>query len=487
MSDLLSIGVSGLNVSKKALETTGHNLANANTEGYSRQRVSQTTNTPISKGGLIHGSGARIVNINRVHDTFVEKRLNSTISEHEFFKERSLQLEQVENIFNEIDNEGLNKILNRFYNSFRELANQPENETIRSVVRDNASLVVKDFHRIRETVDNIARNIDKKIEMDVVGINQITEHVSILNKKINEMEVVGAETGDLRDQRDLAIRNLSAFFEINTYTDNRGNYNVAAKGLGSLVSGGSSQRLAVMARNKDDSTNNMAGSIEIVFEDRPQSAVTSRFVNGTFASQLKMRNDDIRQVQDDVDQLAFSFIQTTNAVHRKGFVNRQIAMDQEGNPVTSDKRGPTTGIDFFAVPLQAEGASLAIDLSEDIKNDLTNIATSIAPNSPGDNRIAIGISKLQHEKLLDEGNSTIEEKFLQTVGNVGVKSGKARLDSEQSEGILAQTKSIRERLSGVSVDEETSNMVRYQQAYDASAKVIKSADEMFKTVLGLVS
>ena len=115
MSDLLSIGVSGLNVSKKALETTGHNLANANTEGYSRQRVSQTTNTPISKGGLIHGSGARIVNINRVHDTFVEKRLNSTISEHEFFKERSLQLEQVENIFNEIDNEGLNKILNRFY------------------------------------------------------------------------------------------------------------------------------------------------------------------------------------------------------------------------------------------------------------------------------------------------------------------------------------------------------------------------------------
>lgn len=242
-----------------------------------------------------------------------------------------------------------------------------------------------------------------------------------------------------------------------------------------------------MARNKDDSTNNMAGSIEIVFADRPQSAVTGKFVNGTFASQLKMRNDDIRQVQDDVDQLAFSFIQTTNAVHRKGYVNRQIPLDQEGNPVANDKRGPTTGIDFFAVPLQAEGAALAIDLSEDIKNDLTNIATSIAPNSPGDNRIAIGISKLQHEKLLDEGNTTIEEKFLQTVGNVGVKSGKARLDSEQSEGILAQTKSIRERLSGVSVDEETSNMVRYQQAYDASAKVIKSADEMFKTVLGLVS
>ncbi|MCK5882522.1 MAG: hypothetical protein KAG61_02445, partial [Bacteriovoracaceae bacterium] len=149
MSDLLSIGVSGLNVSKKALETTGHNMANANTEGYSRQKVVQTSNTPISKGGLVHGTGARIVNINRVHDEFIEKRLNASISEHEYFQERSLQLEQVENIFNEIDNEGLNKILNRFYNSFRDLANQPENETIRSVVRDNASLVTKDFRRIR--------------------------------------------------------------------------------------------------------------------------------------------------------------------------------------------------------------------------------------------------------------------------------------------------------------------------------------------------
>lgn len=487
MSDLLSIGISGLNVSKKALETTGHNLANANTEGYSRQRVTQTTNTPISKGGLIHGAGARIVNINRVHDPFVEKRLNSTISEHEFFKERSLQLEQVENIFNEIDNEGLNKILNRFYNSFRELANQPENETIRSVVRDNAALVVKDFHRIRETVDNIARNIDKKIDMDVVGINQITEHIAQLNKKISSMEVVGAETGDLRDQRDLEVRNLSAFFEVNTYVDDRGNYNVAAKGLGSLVSGGVSQNLAVMAQNKTDSSNNMAGSIEIVFENRPNAPVTQKFVNGTFASQLKVRNEDLRTLQDDIDNLAYSFIKTTNAVHSKGYVSRQIPLDEQGKPLSSDKKGQTTGIDFFTEPLSAEGAALAIDLSDAIKADLSNIATSLEPNSPGDNRIAIGISKLQHEKLLDDGSSTIEEKFLQTVGNVGVKAGKANLDTEQSEGILAQTKAIRERLSGVSIDEETSNMVRYQQAYDASAKVIKSADEMFKTVLGLVS
>ncbi len=486
MADLLSIGVSGLNVSKKSLETTGHNLANANTEGYSRQRVVQTSNTPISKGGLIHGTGARIVNVNRVHDEFIEKRLNASISEHEYFQERSLQLEQVENIFNEIDNEGLNKILNRFYNSFRDLANQPENETIRSVVRDNAALVVKDFHRIRNTVDSIARNVDQKLLMDVEGINQTVEHLSTLNKKIASLEVVNAETGDLRDQRDLAIRDLSKFFKIHTYVDERGNYNISARGVGTLVSGGEYQKLAVLTNPKEDSGNNMAGSVEVVFQNRPNNPITNKFVDGTFTSLLKVRNEDIQRLQSGIDDLAYEFMKTTNAVHRRGFVSRTIEIDENGKPAMMDKKGPTTGLDFFKDPIQRDGAALMIDLSDSVKDDLSNIVTSLEPNSPGDNRVAIGISKLQHEKILDDGSTTIEEKFLSMVGEVGMKAGKASLDSEQSDGILAQTKALRERLSGVSIDEETANMVRYQQAYDASAKVIKSADEMFRTVLGLL-
>jgi len=110
----------------------------------------------------------------------------------------------------------------------------------------------------------------------------------------------------------------------------------------------------------------------------------------------------------------------------------------------------------------------------------------LEPNAPGDNRVAVAISKLQHEKLLDEGTSTLEEKYLQSIAHVGLETGKARLDTEQSEGILAQTRSLKERISGVSIDEETANMVRYQHAYDASAKVLKTADDMFKTVLGIM-
>ena len=167
MADILNIGKSGLMASKKSLETTGHNIANSNTEGYSRQRVMQTTNPPVVKYGNIEGTGTRIRSIERVHDENIERRLNKTITDNSQYKETAEQLGQVENIFNEIDNDGLNKVLNKFYNSFRELANQPENETIRSIVRDQASLVVKDFKRINDTLEQLSVGIDNRINAQI--------------------------------------------------------------------------------------------------------------------------------------------------------------------------------------------------------------------------------------------------------------------------------------------------------------------------------
>ena len=486
MSDLLNIGITGLAVSKKSLETTGHNLANANTEGYSRQRVQQVTNTPVHKEGLIQGTGAQIKSVNRVHDQFLEDRLNGNISKHKFFGERSLQLAQVEDIFNEIDNEGLNQILNRFYNSFRELSSQPENETVRSVVRDNAKLVVKDFKRIRETLDGIAYNIDKSIAADIQDVNQLLENVAQLNKNIVALEATGDETGDLRDQRDLAIRNLSEYFDVTTYTDDKGYYIVAAKGVGTLVTGGQVQELTTGNKSKVQSSNNMPGSLEIFLKHRPNHPVTARFSGGKFSSMIEVRNNDLQQLQKNVDRIAFDVANSVNAIHRRGYVNRKVEMDSKGNPVSPDSKGPTTGINFFKVMSNEDNAASLIDLSDDVKADLSNVVTALDPNSPGDNRISLAISKLQHEKVMDGGTVTIEEKYLQTIGNIGLESGKARFDTEQAEGILAQTKSIKERLSGVSIDEETANMMRYQQAYSASARVMRTADEMFKTVLGIL-
>lgn len=485
MADLLSVGKSGLFASKKSLEVTGHNLANVNTEGFSRQRVVQSTSIPNSSGGLITGTGVRVNEITRINDPFLDKRFNLASSGSQYYETRSDHLNQIESIFNEIDNEGLNQIMNRFFNSFRELANQPENETIRSVVRDNANMVVKDFKRIRETLDMQANSIDKKISTSVDEINQILHHVADVNEKIQTVESNHGETGDLRDQRDLALKNLSEYFKIHTYEDEKKRFVISAQGIGTLVSGLNVQELAVASMNKDQSSNNMSGSAEVILRDRPAQRISENFQSGKLSSLIKVRNADLRKLQDDVDNIAFQFAQAVNAIHRQGYVNRPVELGADGKPLPIDKRGPTTGINFFADPISADGFANAIDLSDDVKSDLTNITTGLAPNSPGDNRVAIAISKLQHEKILGDGTTTLEEKFLQTIGNIGLETGKARLDAEQSRGILAQAKTMRERLVGVSIDEETANMVRYQHAYEASAKVMAAADEMFKTIISL--
>jgi flagellar hook-associated protein 1 len=485
LADLLNIGKTGLMASKKSLSTTGHNIANANTEGYSRQRVMQTAATPVVRQGMVEGTGTRIRSIERVHDDNIEKRLHKTLSEKTFHEQRASQMSQVEDIFNEIDSEGLNKMLNKFYNSFRELANQPENETIRSIVRDSAGLVTKDFKRISGTLDTLSTNIDRGIEQEVTDINQLLKNTSTLNKRIAYIEAMGDETGDLRDQRDSNIRELSKSFTLKTYLDNKNNFIVTAAGVGTLVTGADVQELSATGINKQDSSNNMAGSVEIYFKNRPNLPITTNFRGGKLSSLLQVRNHDITQLRERVDNIAYDFTESVNAVHRRGFTSRKVPVDQSGNPVQQDHAGPVTGINFFKKLNGAGGASAEISLSSAVKDDLSNIATALNVNSPGDNRIAVAVSKLQHERVMAGGTATLEEYFLQTIGRVGLEANKANLDSEQFTGILTQLQSIKERTSGVSVDEETANMVRYQHAYEASAKVMQTADEMFKTVLAL--
>lgn len=485
MSNLLNIGKTGLHASKKSLEVTGHNISNANTEGYSRQRVVQTTNIPISKDGLIAGTGVRVKSISRVHDQFVEKRLRDSTADHGYYTNRSESLSQVEEIFNEVDNDGLNKVLNKFYNAFRDLANQPENETVRSVVRDTASLVMKDFKRISDTLDSLSKNIDYKIERDIEEINQESQQIGTLNRKIRELEAVHEETGDLRDQRDLAIKNLSKKVKIHTYEDERGNYNVSSPGIGTLVTAAQYQTLKAHSFAQADSSNGIDGAMEVFYENRPGQKLTQNIGSGSLAGVIKVRNQDIKALRDNIDVIAYNFINSINAVHRNGFVNRKVEMDENGSPIPYDKKGQTTGLNFFKEPIGIKNAASQMSISEAVQSDLSNIATALSPNSPGDNRVAIAISKLQHERIMDEGTSTLEEYFLQTVGKVGLEAGKANLDAEQAEGLIVQANSLRERISGVSIDEETANMVRYQHAYEASAKVMQTANEMFDTVIGI--
>ena len=486
MSDLLNIGKSGLFASKRAMATTSHNIANANTDGFSRQEVRQETSFTLPEGNYVLGTGTQIQSIKRQHDELVEKKLNNSLTSNNFDKERNLQLSHVEEVFNEINSEGMNKVLNRFFNSMRELSNQPENETIRNVVKENAKIVVGDFHRIQSSLDDIRGNMNKKIALAVDDINGLTKTIAKLNKEINIEEVTDSTANDLRDQRDRAIRTLADYFPIQTHTDDEGQYVVSVEGLGSLVSGGLNQELKVGSTVKPGSNSADKGDIEVYFASRQSIHISDNLKGGTLGALLKTRNEEVVQLEKQIDELAHGLVHATNAIHRKGFANHPVPLDAQGNPVPNAAGRQVTGINFFKEPLDMKRAAEYIDLSDEIKEDVNNIATALEPNQPGDNRIALAISKLQHEKVLAGGTTTFEEQYLKSVGHIGLQAGKARINEEQSGGILAQAKSVKERLAGVSLDEEAANMIRYQNSYEASAKVMKAADEMFKAVLNLL-
>jgi len=486
LSNLLNIGLTGLKASKVSLKTTGHNLANVNTEGFSRQRLLQTTNNPVLKEGLVQGTGARTVNISRVHDENAEKNLRDATSKYNFHNERRFSLNRVEDIFNEVDRAGLNQILTKFFNSFRELAVQPENITVRSVVRDNAVMVVEDVHRIRQTLNEISSQIDKKTEALIEEVNQIMDQIAELNQKIQILEVSNQETGDYRDMRDIAVKRLAESFDLTTYRDNNGQFNVAIKNVGTIISGPKFQKLETSRVNRKESLNDTANSLSITFRERPEQNLTSKFRGGKLSSLMKTRNEDIVRLQNSMDEIAFNLVTTVNGLHERGYVNRDIPMREDGSLPDADQKGKTTGIKFFRNLESSQDAAMLIELNEDVLADLTNIVTALEPNSPGDNRVSIAISKIQHQKLFDQGTATLEEKYLQSIADIGLQTSKAIMDSEQAEGILNQQKTVRERISGVSIDEETANMVRYQHAYEASAKILNTADQMFHTVIGLL-
>ncbi|MEX1099073.1 MAG: flagellar hook-associated protein FlgK, partial [Bacteriovoracaceae bacterium] len=397
------------------------------------------------------------------------------------------QLSQVEEIFNEISSEGMNKVLNRFFNSVRELANQPENEVVRTMVRDNAGLVVKDFHRIDDSITAAKDGIDRKLQKGVDEINGAAEKIASLNKEIIRLENAGGETGDLRDQRDEATRLLSEYFTVKSYEDEKGQFVVNVAGAGSIVSGGAVNKLkAAKVMDNKGTDRDKEGKVDIFFEANRNLSVADNINKGKIAALVKTRNEDIHNLRQQLDEIAYGLAKSTNAVHRRGFANKSIATDQNGNLVDNGSQGKLTGINFFKEPASKDRAAEYIELSEDVKADLNNISTGLAPNAPGDNRVAIAISKLQHEKVLGKGDQTLEEGYLKSVGKIGLTTAKSKIDAEQSSGILAQAKSIKQRISGVSLDEETANLVKYQHSYDASARVIRAADEMFDSVMGMV-
>ncbi len=470
LPNVMNTGRSGMVAAKAAIATTGHNIANANVEGYSRQRVQQTTDVPRAIGPKAFiGTGTLISRVDRLNDPYIEKQIRNATRDLANLEEKDIALKQTEDIFNEMGGDGLNRLISRFFNEFRKLENEPSSEAVRQSVREASQSMINDFHRIRKELEGVRTHIDSRLEGHVAEINALTEEVKDLNIKIKTQEVGGASPNDLLDQRDQALKKLASYMDLSMHTDTDGGYIVDIRGVGPLITGGAAEKFSVH-RSPADERGKPEGAYDIKSTASALAVVTHQLQGGKLGGLLEVRDQTLSQVMERLDDLASTIVDSVNEIHQQGFT-----------------RNGAQGVSFFK-PIEINQASSAanfIELSDSIQSSVNNIAAAAAPSSPGDNRIAIAISRLQYQPLLEGGRATVDDYYNSIVSNVGVASARTRSALTQQKDIHTQLNKMRDQIAGVSIDEETANLLQFQHVFDASAKVIQVADEMLKTVLDI--
>jgi len=329
MASLFQIGVSGLLSNQRALATVGHNVANVNTPGYSRQRVELEARPPQAMGGMFFGRGVAVAGVERIVDGFLDQQLRVAVtnqSEARVFQEYA---GQVNNLLGD-SAAGLSPALSAFFASVQDLADDPASVPARQVLLSEAGTLAARLHDHSVRLDEIAAGINQRLRAAVDEVNSIAGGIADLNRDI--VRALGASQGqppnDLLDRRDALIGELAQFTEVHTIEQDDGALNVTIGKGQALVAGGTAQRLAVIDNPLDPSRKEIAYQV-----GGTQSVISQDLAGGTLGGVLGFRDAVLDPARNAVGRIAVALAATFNEQHRAG-------MDLDGN----------LGGDFFTMP-----------------------------------------------------------------------------------------------------------------------------------------
>lgn len=466
---MMDIGKRSMMNSQTALQTVSHNIANKTTEGYSRQRVELETSQPTGEGKLRIGNGARPSRVTRVNNAYLEKQIQQGSMELGHDTSRAEAMGRVEEVYNEQINKGLNKYMGEFFNSFRELSNNPESLAARTMVKESADFLAKDFKRVNSQLKGIQTDMDFQLAANVQQINELTKEIAELNEKVQIVELNDVPANDERDRRDTLIKKLGEIVNIKYAEGDNGQVSITAGNTAVLVSGYSHRELFAAATSSREGK--QEGNFEIFYKPSESSEpvnITQQIHSGKMGGLLKVRDQTINNLISRMDEMAYVLASEVNKAHIHGFDR----YNQKGQA-------------FFELKGPVEGAVERLAVNEEILQDVGKIAAAGAPSASGDNRVANVLAELQYKNVLNDGSNTMDSFYNSIVGEIGVQSGRATSSLASQGDMVKQLKNIRESISGVSLDEETTKMIEFQKSFDASARLITTADEMMDTVLNL--
>lgn len=465
----LDIAFRSLMAHQQALEVVSHNVANVNTPGYSRQEPVFRAEGPYTvpeatrstQAGQV-GIGVRVTEIRRLNESFVNRSIwlqNQAVGKWAVMRE---SLDHIEAIMPEPSDGGHSKALDEFWGAWRDLSSDPESMALRSAVLEQGDRLANVIRTYSEQIATYRQDLNTQITSYVQDINDIVQEIAQLNAQIVEVRAVGDQPNDLLDERDFLVGRLSELCSI-TYAED-------AEGSATILMGGHYLVMrdeAAVLEAVPSVGDPMLLDVEWV--DRSVAVAPG---GGKLGGILEARDEAISGVLASLDEIAVALINEVNAVHRTGY-----------------GRDGSTGLDFFAGTTAA-----TIRLSDDVA-DPVKLATAAAdpldpssPTGPGDGTIALKIAQVAERAVLGGGTLTISDQYRNMIGSIGLQAAHAELNEEASKEMVAHLRTRRDQVSGVSLDEEAANMIRYQRAYQAAAKMITVVDQMIETLLtmGLV-
>jgi flagellar hook-associated protein 1 FlgK len=472
----LDMALRALQAQQTGIDVTGHNVANANTDGYSRQNVRIATtepytdpamNRPTTAGQL--GTGSIAKDIQRARDAFLDTQYRTEDGGLHNALARQDALEQVETVLDEPAGVGISSLLNNFYSNLNQLANDPSDLPTRTNVTEQAISLTQSFNRISGQLTSIQQGLDNEVVGDVNEINQLTKQIVQYNKTITQVEFNGQNANDLRDQRDSAIDRLSQLVQTSVSEIPKGSANAGSVTitLGSQVLVDGSTNTQVDLGTTTSVTN--PPFLDVTFGPAPASPLAT-LGNAEIAAKIKVRDTDIGGSGSgylaQLDTIASNLITAVNTIHAAGF-------DLNGNP----------GGAFFT---GTNAATIGVNAA--IQADPRLIAASGTAGTTGNNSAILQIAGLRNSMAaaippLAANTPTSLTAYNSLIADLGTNTQSARSDSDVQNSLVTLLTQRRQSLSGVSLDEEATNMIRYQRAYEAAARLLTANDEMLDKLI----
>lgn len=451
LSSILELGKRSLGTNQYGINVTSHNISNASTPGYSRQRLNVVPAQPERYSFGYIGSGVDIDSVQRLRETYIDQQVYTVNQTMGRASQRENILRLTESFLQEPSDSGLSAMLSEFYGSFQDLSLHPEESANRNDVVQRATLLTGAFRRITDSIDSLKKDVLKEAETKVEKINKMVETIAGLDRSIMVATASGPIPNDLLDQRDQQVNELSGLVDLGVTAEANGSVSLSVGGT-MIVAGGRSLDLST-EMNGDQLTVKASGINQPL-----------RVTGGELNAVVTLHNETFNGYLSQLDELATSIIDNVNAVHRTGY--------GLGSPAP-------TGKDFFT------GTNArTIDLSADILSSINNIAAS-SDGKPGNNETAVQIANLQTKAVMTGGTNTMSQFYSSFVSRMGSDIEAVAAENESSTMVKEQLTTQQNSVSGVSLDEEMTQLIKYQHGFDAAARVITTVNDMFQTILSM--